>query len=120
MNTLHSGSPIVEAEAAASRVLEAEHAARAQVAQCEIEAARRVSEANARAQALHERSEARLARLKTRMSVQAQKRLHQIQTELELLAGETGADATVLARLASAIEKLISEIAGVASESEKG
>ena len=35
MNTPRSASPIVEAEAVATRVLEAEQAARAQVAQCE-------------------------------------------------------------------------------------
>ncbi len=120
MNTPRSASPIVEAEAAASRVLEAERAARAAVAQCEVEAARRVSAANARAQALRERTEARMARLSMRMNVQAQERLHQIRTERELLAGETGADAATLARLDSAVEKLVSEIAGVDSDSGKG
>ena len=120
MNTPRNASPVLEEEAAASRVLEAERAARAQVAQCEVEAARRVSEANARAQAVRERTEARMARLSTRMTVQAQERLHQIRTEQELLAGETGAGATMLARLDSAIDKLVSEIAGVDSDSGKG
>ena len=120
MNPPRSTSPIVEAEAAASRVLEAERAARAQVAQCEDEAAHRVDEANARAQALRERTEARIGRLSVRMTLQAQERLHQIRTEKERLSGETGADATMLARLDSAVEKLVSEIAGVDSDSGKG
>ena len=112
MNTPRSASPIVEAEAAASRVLQAERDARAQVAQCEGQAARLVSEANARAQAVRERTEARIARLSRRMTAQAEERLHQIRTEQQRLAGETGADATTLARLDSAIENLVSEIAG--------
>ena len=120
MNTLRGASPVLEAEQAAFRVLEAERAARAQVAQCEVEATRRVSDANARAQALRERTEARMARLSTRMTVQTQERLHQIRTEQERLAGQTGVDATMLARLDSAIEKLVSEIAGVDSDSGKG
>ena len=111
---------MLEAEQAASRVLEAERAARAQVAQCEFEAARRVSEANARAQTLRERTEARMARFSTRMSAQDEERLQQIRTEQERLAAETGVDATTLARLGSAIETLVSEIAGVAPGSGKG
>jgi F0F1-type ATP synthase membrane subunit b/b' len=120
MNTPRSASPIVEAEAAASRVLEAEHTARAQVAQCEIEAARRVSDANTRAQALRERTEARIARLSARMTAQAEERLQQIRTAQELLAGETGADAATLARLESAIGNLVSEIAGGVAKAPKG
>ena len=120
MNTPSSASPVLDAEAAASRVLEAERAARAQVAQCEIEAARRVSEANARAQALRERTEARMAHLTMRMTVQAQERLHHIRAEQERLAGETGADARTLARLESAIENLVSEIAGGDATAPKG
>jgi vacuolar-type H+-ATPase subunit H len=120
MNTPRGASPMLEAQQAASRVLEAERAARAQVAQCEFEAARRVSEANARAQALRERTEARMACLVTRMTVQAEERLHQIRSEQERLAGETGADARTLARLESAIEYLVSEIAGADAKTPKG
>ena len=119
MNMPRSASPIVEAEATASRVLEAERAARAQVAQCEAEAARRVSDANARAQALRERTEARITRLSARMTAQAEERLRQIRVEHERIADETGADAATLARLQSAIGNLVSEIAGVAVRAPK-
>ncbi len=120
MTTPRSASLMLVAEQAASRALEAERAARAQVAQCEFEAAHRVSDANDRAQALHERTEARMGRLSARMNAQAQERLHQIRTEQELLAGETGADAETLARLHSAIEHLVSEIAGAGAKAITG
>lgn len=120
MNTPRSASPVVEAEEAASRVLEAERAARAQVAQCEVEAARRVSEANALAQALSERTEARIARLGGRMTARAQERLHQIRTEQEVLASETGADTATLARLDAAIDNLVVEITGADGKAPKG
>lgn len=112
MNTPRSASPVVEAEAAASRVLEAERAARAQVAQCGLQAVRRVDEANARAQALRERTEARIARMSARVTAQAEERLRQIRAEQERITGETGADAATLTRLDAAIDNLVAEIAG--------
>jgi F0F1-type ATP synthase membrane subunit b/b' len=112
MTTPHSASLMLLAEQAATRALQAERTARAQVAQCEAEAARRVSDANASAQGLRERTEARIAHLLTRMNAQAEQRLRQIRNEQERLAGETGADAATLARLDGAIERLVSEIAG--------
>ena len=120
MNTPRSASPIVEAEAAASRVLEAEHAARARVVQCELQAVRRVDEANARAQALRERTEARITRMSARMTAQAEERLRQIRTEQERIASETGADAATLARLDAAIDNLVAEIAGAEATAPKG
>ena len=112
MNTPRRASPIEHAELAATRVLEAERTARAQVLRGEAEAARRVDEANAGAQALRERTEARIEHLSARMTGQAQQRLDRIRTERERVAGETGADAATLVRLELAIDKLVEEITG--------
>lgn len=120
MSTPHRPSHVLEAEDAVSRVLEAERVARLQVTQCEAEAAHLVAEANAKAQALRDRTAARVERLSARMTAQAQQRLAQIHTERERLASETGADPATLARLHAAIGKLVAEIAGGDAESGKG
>lgn len=120
MSTPHRTSHVLEAEAAVTRVLEAERIARVQVTQCEAEAARLVAEANAKAQALRDRTAARIERLSARMTAQAQARLARIRSEQERLAGETGADPLTLSRLQAAIGKLVAEIAGGDAESGKG
>ena len=120
MNTPRRASPIEQAELAATRVLEAERAARAQVSYSEGEAARRVAQAGASAQALRERTEARIERLTERMTAQAQQRLDRIRTERERVAGETDADAATLSRLEYAIAKLVDEIAGGLVRTPKG
>jgi vacuolar-type H+-ATPase subunit H len=112
MSTPRRPSHVLEAEDAVSRILEAERIARAQVTQCESEAARLVGEANAKAQLVRDRTAARVERLSARLASQAQERLAQIHTERERLASETGADPATLTRLQAAIGKLVVEIAG--------
>jgi len=104
------GPPIIDAERAASRVLEAERAARAQVEQCEQQCARLIAETQTRGTALHARTEARIERLRERMKAAAHTRLDRIHTEEAVLAADTAI--SIPAHLDAALEQLVAEMTG--------
>jgi hypothetical protein len=112
MSTPRKASHVLEAETAVSRVLSAEQAALAAVAQCEALAAEMVRKAGDTAQALRLRTETRIELLSARIKAQAESQLKQIHEEQERLSGDRSIDTATLARLAPAIEHLIDELVG--------
>ncbi|MBI4291937.1 MAG: hypothetical protein HY661_10695 [Betaproteobacteria bacterium] len=105
------------AEEAASRVLEAERAALAQVEQCKLQALQLVAEGRAHAELVRKRAEARIERLRERMTVAARLRQERIRSEMAALERDMGTDASVFAALDRAITRIIEELAGTSESS---
>ncbi len=106
----NSGPPVIDAERAASRVLEAERAARTQVEQCEQQCARLIAETQARGTALHARTGVRIERLRERMKTAAHTRLDRIRAEEAALAADTAIG--IPAPLDAALDQLVAEMTG--------
>lgn len=73
-----------------------------------------VAASHAQADRLHQRTQARIERLRQRMTAAAQARQAQICRETETLAADQDPDAAILARLDKAIARVAEELAGTA------
>ena len=104
---------LAKTEDVASLVLEAERVALADVEQCKRQALRVVAVGLLRAELVHKRSEARIRLVRERMKVAAGIRQLQISSDMEALAGDTGADVSILALVDSAIARVAEELAGI-------
>ena len=105
---------LAQTDDAASLVLEAERVALAEVEQCNRKALCLVAAAWLRAELVHKRTDVRIKRLRERMTSATQVRQVQIRGEMETLAGDVGADASILELTDGAIARVSDELAGLA------
>ena len=112
---------LAQTEDAASLVLEAERAALAEVEHYKRKMLGLVAASCLRAELVHKRNEARIERLRERMTAAAQLRQVQISNEMEALAGalvgDMDTDASTLALLDGAIARVTEELAGISESS---
>lgn len=102
---------------AAAIVLEAERVALAEVEQYQRQMQELVAASFSRAERLQQRTEARIRRCRQQMTAAAQRRQVQISNELAALAGDMGADASILPPLEDAVARVIAELAGIPESS---
>jgi len=108
---------LVQNEDAASLLLEAERAALAGVGHCERQALLLVAASWLRAELLHKRVEDKIERLRARMAAAAQRSQLRMVEEMAALAGDVSADASMLALLDSAVDRITQELAGISESS---
>lgn len=116
MNTSTATARIAQAEDAASQVLDAERVALAEIEQCERQALQLVHDSRVRAEIVRQRADARIERVRARMTAAAGIRQQRICSETTSLVADQGTGATLLAPLDHAIIRVVEEIVG-ASES---
>lgn len=104
---------LAQSEEGASLVLEAERVALAEVEHCRLQRLRLVAVSWLRAELVHRRAEARIERLRERMSAATRVRHTRISSEMAALAADTGADTAILALLDTAIARVTEELAGI-------
>ena len=98
---------------AVSFVLEAERIALAEVEQYKLQMQELVAASSLCAERLQRHTEARIRRCREHMTAAAQLRQMQISNEMAALAGDMGADGSILPPLDDAIARVIAELAGI-------
>ena len=104
---------LAQTEDVASFVLEAERAAFSEIEHFKRQTLLLVATSWLRAALVHKRTEARIKRLRERMTADAQVRRMRICCEMEALAGDIGEDESLLAPLDGAIVRVTEELAGI-------
>ena len=99
-------------EAAITRVLQAEHAARLAGEAAHEQAAASVGEAHARAREIARRAERRVDRYRLAIERRVESEQRQIETEIGALARAAGEDRDVVRRGADAVATLAAELSG--------
>ena len=117
MRTSAVGAYLAETGDPASIVLEAERAALADVESFERQTLRLVTVSCLRAVLVQKRTEARIKRLRERMTTDAQLRRDRIRSEMEALEGDISVDISLVPSLDSAIARVTAELAGISESS---
>ena len=117
MRTSAVGAYLAETEDPVSIVLEAERAALADVESFRRHTLRLVTVSCLRAVLVQKRTEARIKRLRERMTTDAQLRRDRICSEMEALAADTGVDISLVPSLDKAIAGVTAELAGISESS---
>ena len=112
MRTSAVTARLAQSEELAALVLEAERAALSEIEQFKRQTLRLVVTSWLRAVLVHKRTQARIKRLRERMTAKAQLRQARISCEMQALAGDIGEEASVLAALESAIARVTEELVG--------
>jgi len=98
-----------------ARVVSAEREAREAVAQCEAQATQIAAAAQSAAEQLAQRADRRIVRLQQRMAAATQARLAAIAAQQSAVADDASADATLLARIDTAVATIADELVGPAA-----
>lgn len=117
MNKPAAAASLLQTEDAAVCLLKAERAAHAEIELCRRDALRLVVTSWLRAELLHKRTEARIERLRERMTHAAQARQIRISTEMAALASDSGSDGVDLAAIDASIALIIEELVGALASS---
>jgi hypothetical protein len=108
---------LAQTEDVASLVLEAERAALSDMENFKRQTLLLIVTSWLRAALVHKRTEARIKRLRERMTADAQARHVRVCCETEALATDIGDDASLLAPLDSAIVRVTEELAAISESS---
>lgn len=108
---------LAETEDAARQLLEAERDTLVEIERCRRQGLQLVAVAWLRAELVRRCGQARVQRLSERMRTAAMLRQQELSRRSEALAGDPGADASVLLRLDTAIDRVIEELVGIVEPS---